>query len=432
MRKALVWILAILLVTLAGILIYLYLNYMSPGAGQSPGAPGTPAGTASATGVLPTPAPTAMPDPALVKLASMSLDDKIGQMVISGIDGTELDENGAALIRQYRVGGIILYGTNVKSAPQLIELVNTLKRTNKGNAVPLFIGVDQEGGRIDRMPGELHRFPSARAVGSAGDAPLAFRMYQAVAGEIGSFGFNLDFAPVLDINSNLDNPVIGDRSFGPDAGTVVTMGLQAMKGIRNGGVIPVIKHFPGHGDTSVDSHIGLPVVYHDLDRLKSFELQPFLSAIRNGADAVLMAHILLPQIDTDNPASLSKTIITDVLRNELGFGGVVITDDMTMGAIVKNYDIGPSSVKSILAGSDIILVAHDFELETKVIAALKQAALDGTIPMERIDQSVCRILRLKEKYLLTDKLAGPADVDGINSTIDAALNGFPAEPSPTP
>ena len=439
MRKAVMTALNILLAAMTG----LFVNFCGYGTCPSPtpqqGQPSssfdialvkktsTPAPTPSPT-LKPTPQPT--PDPLRQRIQAMTTEEKIGQLVIAGIDGTALDENGMALIGQYRVGGVILYGSNIIDPAQLTSLLNSLKTANKGSVAPLLLCVDQEGGRIDRMPPALHRLPTAQAVGGLGKEELAFHMYKAIAGEIRAFGFNLDFAPVLDVNSNPDNPVIGNRSFGATADTVGKMGIQAMKGLMSGGVIPVIKHFPGHGDTAVDSHIGLPVMNHSLDSLRRRELIPFAYAISEGAEAVLMAHILLPEIDRDNPSSFSRTIITGVLRGELGFDGVVITDDMTMGAIVQNYDIAESAVKAILAGSDIVLVAHDFELETKVINGLRQAAAAGVLTSERIDESVCRILKLKERYLLSDEQVAAADVDAINRNIEKAVAGIPM-PTPT-
>ena len=168
----------------------------------------------------------------------------------------------------------------------------------------------------------------------------------------------MNFAPVLDVNSNPSNPVIGDRAFSSEASIVSSLGVETMRGLQQGKVIPVVKHFPGHGDTAEDSHKGLPSLNHDLARLESLELIPFQEAINNDAEAVMIAHILLPQIDKENPSSMSKVIITDILREKMNFQGLVITDDMTMGAIMKNYEIGEASVKSVLAGTDIVLVCH--------------------------------------------------------------------------
>jgi beta-N-acetylhexosaminidase len=211
--------------------------------------------------------------------------------------------------------------------------------------------------------------------------------------------------------------VIGERAFGTTPEIVSKLGIQTMKGIQSQNVISVVKHFPGHGDTSVDSHVGLPSVNHDLDRLYNFELKPFASAIQNGADAMMIAHILLPKIDANHPASLSQTVITDILRNDLQFDGVVLTDDMTMGAIVTNYDLGEAAVKSINAGSDIVLVCHSLENEKQVIDALTSAVKAGTIPIDRVNESVYRILKLKQKYRLTDQQVDSVDIDEINSAV---------------
>lgn len=360
-------------------------------------------------------------DPIKSKIDKMTLDEKIGQLVIVGIDGYSLDQNSIDLIKDYKVGGVILYNTNVKNSSQLLSLTNSIKETNSNNPVPIFISADQEGGRIDRMPNEIKRFPTNQVIGQKNNSNLSYNIGNSIAYELKAYGFNLNYAPVLDINSNPKNPVIGSRSFGSNAKIVSDLGVQTMNGMQSGGIIPVIKHFPGHGDTSVDSHIGLPVVNKDLSSLKAFELAPFTNAIKSNADAVMAAHILLPKIDPNNPASFSKAIITDLLRNELGFNGVVITDDMTMGAVVKNYRLDNAAIKSINAGSDIILVAHDYNYELKVINALKKAAVDNVITQDRINESVYRILKLKTKYNLNDAAIESVDVDDINQKIDSAL-----------
>jgi beta-N-acetylhexosaminidase len=202
---------------------------------------------------------------------------------------------------------------------------------------------------------------------------------------------------------------------------VSELGIQTMKGIREGNIIPVVKHFPGHGDTSVDSHVGLPTVNNGMDRLRSLELVPFDAAIKNQADAVMIAHILLNKIDPDNPSSLSKAIITDLLRTQLNFKGLVISDDMTMGAIVKNYKIGDAVIKSINAGSDIVLVCHGYENEEAAMNALKNAVENNIISKERIDESVYRILKLKDKYKLTDNIINSIDINKLNTDINEII-----------
>jgi beta-N-acetylhexosaminidase len=366
------------------------------------------------------------PDEIVEHIKNMTLDEKVGQMVISGIDGYTNDEHSKELVQKYHIGGFILLGQNVKDINQVLSLINSLKKvnTNFGNTVPLFIGVDQEGGRIDRMPPEFKRYPTNKVIGEINNTEFSYSVGKALGQEIKSLGFNMDFAPVLDINSNPKNPIIGDRSFGAASKVVTSLGIKTMKGIQSENIISVVKHFPGHGDTSVDSHKGLPVVNYNLNRLKSFELVPFAEAIGNSADMVMVAHILFPMIDSQYPASMSKTIITDILRTDMNFSGIVITDDMTMGAIVKNYDIGEAAVQSVNAGSNIVLVCHDFDKETAVINALKAAAEKGTLSSELIDNSVYKILKLKQIYSLADKPLQTVDIKTINNSITTVLNKY--------
>ncbi len=367
---------------------------------------------------------TASVDPVQAQIDQMSLEEKVGQLVIVGVDGYQNDGNSIQFMDQYHVGGFILFKRNIQDSTQMLKLVNSLKETNAaGKNIPLFLSIDEEGGRVSRMPDEFLKFPSNKAIGKRNDSDFSYEAGGILGKELNAFGLNMDFAPVLDINSNPKNPVIGDRSFGTTAEPVGKLGIATMKGIQSQNVISVVKHFPGHGDTSVDSHVGLPKVNHDVKRLESFELEPFAAAIEDGADVVMVAHILLPKLDDQNPASFSRYIISDLLRTRMSFSGVVITDDFTMGAIEKNYDMGKAAVKSILAGGDIVLVCHEFEKQKTVIEALLEAARSGVLPMERIDESVHRILNLKRKYSLSDETVSvPVDSSGINGEIKALLN----------
>lgn len=227
----------------------------------------------------------------------------------------------------------------------------------------------------------------------------------------------MNFAPVLDINSNPNNPVIGDRSFGNNKDTVASLGTSTMKGIQSKNIISVIKHFPGHGDTSVDSHVNLPVVNYDINRLNSFEFVPFKTAIQNGADAVMVGHILLPKIDSKYPSSMSYEIVTNILRKDLGFNGLIVSDDMTMGAITENYSIEEASIKAINAGVDLLLVCQKYENTENVLKALKEAVLNGTISKERLDNALYNIISIKKKYLLNKGYDNDITIDGINQKI---------------
>ena len=356
------------------------------------------------------------------KIAGMSLDEKIGQLVIVGLDGYTLDANMTNLIKDQKVGGVILFGNNVKDSNQLVELTNSLKSMNSQNKIPLFISVDEEGGRVSRMPSEIKKLPSNQVIGSKNDGDLSYNIGKIIGEELKLFGFNMDFAPVLDTNSNPNNSVIGDRSFGNKLSIVTKLGIKTMEGMASSNIIPVVKHFPGHGDTSVDSHIGLPVVNKDLESLSNFELVPFKEAIKKNVDTVMVSHIVLNKIDATYPASMSKTVITDILRTSLNFSGVVITDDMTMGAIIKNYDIGDAAVKSINAGSDIVLVCHGYNNELKVINSIKTALSSNVIQESRLDESVYRILKLKEKYNINNVVISPVNISNLNDKIESLFS----------
>jgi beta-N-acetylhexosaminidase len=361
-------------------------------------------------------------DPIEKQVKSMTLEEKIGQMIIAGVQGTELTEETKSFLSKYKVGGLILYKNNIVSQAQAVQFLNQLKEANREGKVPLFLSVDQEGGKVTRFPAEVIPTPSARDTAKSGSSDRAQQIAAATGKALRAFGFNLNYAPVLDIDSNPKNPVIADRSFGSTASVASEYGIKVMKGLQSAQAIPVIKHFPGHGDTSTDSHLELPVVDKTLEQLRSLELKPFAEAIRSGADAVMTAHILLPKLDPDHPATMSPVIINELLRKELGFNGVVITDDMTMGAIVKHFDIKKAAVQSVLAGADIVLVAHGYDQAGQVFDELVRAAKSGELSMERIDQSVARILRLKEKYKLSDEPVEAADPQKLNEAIQKALD----------
>lgn len=353
---------------------------------------------AAADGSTPQAAAPAPAGDTAVLLAGLTLDEKIGQMVIAGVEGTSLREEDRALIRDYGVSGVIFYADNIDSAAQTRTFVDEVQAANPNGELPLLVSVDQEGGRVARLTG-VDKIPTAGAIGERGDAAYARSIGEQLGDQLLSQGFNLDYAPVLDVNSNPDNPVIGDRSFGADAALVSKLGIPVMQGLESKKVIPVVKHFPGHGDTSVDSHIALPVVDKSLEQLDKLELIPFKKAIAAQADVVMIAHILLPKLDKQFPSSLSPAVMTDLLRGKLGFDGVIMTDDMTMGAIADNYGIGEAAVQSVAAGSDIVLVAHGAGNAIDTIEAIKQAVRSGQISESRIDESAARILALKKKYL---------------------------------
>ncbi len=287
----------------------------------------------------------------------MTDEEKAGQVIHISIPGKELDELAISEIKRIKPGGIILFGTNLGKSREIFDLTESLQnQAKKQKILPLFISTDQEGGRVVRVKKGVTEFPGAMALGQTGNEKYAYDVGFITSYQLNRLGINLLLAPSLDINNNPDNPVINTRSFGSDLDTVNTIATSYEKGARDGGALPVIKHFPGHGDTNVDSHLGLPIIDKDLEQILNFELIPFQKAIENGARAVMSAHIVYPKIDPNFPATLSKDILTGILRERFKFDGIIMTDAMEMDAISKNYKKEKRGNLAILSGADIVLL----------------------------------------------------------------------------
>ncbi|SFM21285.1 beta-N-acetylhexosaminidase [Gracilibacillus orientalis] len=354
-------------------------------------------------------------------LDSMTIPEKIGQLMMIGLEGTTIDQQATNYIKENKVGGFILFKRNIENTQQTVDLINDLKQAND-NQIPLFLGVDEEGGRVTRLPEEIIATPTSQTIGEKKDSDLSYQIGKLLAKKVKAFGFNLNFAPILDVNSNPDNPIIGDRSFGSEPSLVSDMAIAQMQGMTDNHVIPVGKHFPGHGDTNVDSHIDLPLLDHSIERLHQVELVPFQQAINHGAEAMMVGHLMVPSLDPDNPATLSKEIIQGLLRQELGFDGLVISDDLTMGAILENYEIGAAAVKAIQAGTDLLLVCHGYDQMNAVFQAIEKAVDNGDISMQSLDDSVNRVLKLKEKHGITDERIESVDVEKLNQDVQEVLD----------
>ncbi|MGG3282546.1 beta-N-acetylhexosaminidase [Paenibacillus solani] len=332
--------------------------------------------------------------------ADLSLEQKVGQMFICGFNALTPDEHAKILIEQYQVGGICYFRRNVKTLPQLAELSESLQELASGSQkIPLLISIDQEGGMVARIDHEgISRIPGNMALGAAGSEEDSYKVAQIGARELRSLGVNMNFAPCLDVNNNSRNPVIGVRSFAEDPKVVAALGTAAIKGYQEEGVSATAKHFPGHGDTSVDSHLGRASVPHDIERLRSVELYPFTQAIKDGVDAIMTAHVSFPAIEpSDLPATLSRSVLTGLLREEMGFEGLIVTDCLEMHAISKEYGIPEGAIRAIEAGADCVLVSHRLTEQTAAITAVIEAVKSGRLSMDLIDAAVERILALKER-----------------------------------
>jgi beta-N-acetylhexosaminidase len=338
----------------------------------------------------------------------MTLDEKIGQMLLLGWQGETREEShdvnshAAALIDDLAAGGVILFWRNVSAPETLRPLTKAFQaRAVERGLPPLFVAIDQEGGRINHLnPPDYTRIPTAAEIGKGGNVDQARAYGKLVGGELKDVGFNWNFAPVLDVNNNPANPVIGDRSYGDDPELVARMGVAFLRGLQeDAGVLACGKHFPGHGDTDTDSHKALPTIRQGRDRLDQIELVPFKAAIAAGLEGIMTAHILFSEIDPDLPATLSPKFLTGLLREELGFDGLIITDCLEMKGVADGWGTPEAGVLAVLAGADILLCCHTLSVQTALRDALCDAVLSGRISEERIDRSVARIQAAKARWV---------------------------------
>jgi beta-N-acetylhexosaminidase len=339
----------------------------------------------------PSPTPTSRV-PALLR--AMSLEQKVGQLFVPTIPGAT-PARGASLVRKYHLGGVIYFPGNMRSPRQTAALSNALQRAAMESGVPLLISTDEEQGTVTRVP-FITRFPSSRALAATRDPAADVRAAARVTGEeLRALGINQNFAPVADVNINPRNPVIGVRSFGTDPERVARLVGVAVDAYRAAGVAATAKHFPGHGDTDTDSHTGLPIIEHTKAQWRRLDAPPFQTAIAHGIDAIMTAHIVMPRLDpAGHPATMSSRLLTGLLRAELGFDGVVITDSLQMAGARKKYGPVRAAVRAVEAGADQLLMPVSLPRAYRAVVA---AVRDGSIPRDRLDQAVSRVLRLKER-----------------------------------
>jgi beta-N-acetylhexosaminidase len=338
-------------------------------------------------------------------LARMTLAQKVGQMLMVGVPGTGMETVARRRVSELQVGGIIYLERNLSGAQQVAQFSQALQAAAlEATGLPLFIGWNHEGGPVMRHEAQMTAFPSAMALGSANDPQLAYEVARAMGAEMRSLGVNMSFAPVLDVNSEPANPVIGLRAFGEDPALVADLGQQTIAGLQDAGVIAVAKHFPGHGAADVDSHEDLPLLDATVEQLYTRDLLPFWTAIEANVGGVMVAHLQIPALEPDGwAASLSPRIVTAILRQQMGFDGVVMTDDMGMGAIAEHYVLEEAAVQAVLAGNDLLLAVEAERDTERMHAALLRAVEEGRIPLQRIDEAVRRILRLKLAYNLDER-----------------------------
>ncbi|MDY7226918.1 glycoside hydrolase family 3 protein [Hyalangium rubrum] len=374
---------------LAGLTLLLSLGLCASAPAPAPPTTATPS-------ALPPPAALSPGDSARVEalLASMSLEARVGQLMMVGFYGSDIDEEVEALVRGRQVGGVCLFKHNLVDAEQAARLNDGLRRL-LADHIPPFLALDQEGGTVVRVSDQVVVLPSNMALGATRSADLAYAAGRAQAQDLRRLGFNMNLAPVLDVNLNPRNPVIGVRSYGDSVPLVSELGRAFVRGQQDAGLVTVAKHFPGHGATDIDSHTALPVMRETREEVLA-QLEPFHAVIQDGLDGLMTAHVAIPRLTGDEvPATLHPQVLDGLLRRDMGFDGLVLTDEMEMEAIVQRYGVGRAAVMAVRAGADMVLVPWGAERKEEAYEALLAAARDGELSAVRLEQAVRRILTVK-------------------------------------
>ena len=329
---------------------------------------------------------------------SKRIREHVGQLIVAGFAGPTIPIELRAIAREFDLGGVILFARNIEEPAQVAELAFEAGRLSR--ELPVWVSVDQEGGRVARLRSPFTEWPPMITLGRSGDPALAERFARSMAAELAAVGVTLDYAPVLDVDTNPDNPVIGDRSLSREATDVARLGGVIIETLQECGIAACGKHFPGHGDTAVDSHEELPVVEHPPERIREVELEPFREAIRRRVAAIMTAHVRYPALDESAAATLSAPIVTGLLRDELGFEGLIATDDMQMGAIAKHHPVPEATVRAVAAGCDMVLLSGTEATEqVDAFEAIIRAVEEDRLPERRVDDALDRQRRVKERFL---------------------------------
>ncbi len=363
----------------------------------------------------------------------MSLKEQIGQVLMVGFWGITPSQDIIDLISRYRIGNIILFSRNMGDTRQVLELTQSLQRIAKeaGHRYPLLIAIDQENGIVQRLGETATIFPGNMALGAIGSDEIAYDVALATGQELLALGINMNLAPVVDVNNNPANPVIGVRSFGEDPRLVARLGAAMVKGYRAAGIISCLKHFPGHGDTAIDSHLGLPTIPYALERLESLELVPFRRGIEAGADSVMIAHVAFPALTRQEelPATLSPTIVKRLLREQMGFNGVIISDCLEMQAISETFGVPRGAAMALQGGIDLVLVSHLYERQRGSFEAIGAAVEANELAPQVIQQAAERVLSLKASHFSWDTLQDTSRTPALGGPAGGAINLVPT-PSP--
>jgi beta-N-acetylhexosaminidase len=361
--------------------------------------------------------PTARPP----LLETLTLEQRVGQMFMVSLYGPELTEVGRDFLRRWQPGALALFGSNAGAPEDVTALTNAFQHTiTDAGGLPLLIAVDQEGGLIAHLRDGFTEFPAPMLVTATGDPELAYAFGEAIGQELRAVGITMNLAPVADLETNPDNPIIRRRSFGSDPHLTAPMIAAVVRGLQDAGVLATLKHFPGHGDTSADSHVALPVIRHSRERLHSVELIPFQAGIAVRAEAVMVAHIWYPALELQEnlPATLSHEVVTGLLREDLGFDGLIMTDALAMDAIDTAFSYEDAAVMAVQAGVDVLAFGTNAGLQTQgqAIQAVVDAVRAGLISEERINTSVQRILDVKARYGILEWQ--PLDVAGASERVN--------------